>query len=191
MMHLQIVIASTRPERAGLAIGDWFLAQAQRHGKFEVEKVDLAEIALPLFDEPRHPRLREYEHEHTKSWSRIVDRADAYVFVTPEYDHGAPASLVNALDFLVQEWAYKPVAFVSYGGVSGGVRAVAMLKPIVTALKMMPIVESVILPFYAQHLDRETGIFSPPQVQADSAVVMLNELLRWTTALKTMRVPAS
>ena len=189
MLHLQVVIASTRPGRAGLAVGEWFIAQAERSEKYTVEKVDLAEVDLPMFDEPRHPRLREYEHEHTKRWSEIVDRADAFVFVTPEYDHGAPPSLVNALDYLVHEWGYKPVGFVSYGGVSGGVRAVDMLKQIVTALKMMPMFESVILPFFAQHLDREKRVFAPPQVQEDAALVMLGELHRWATALRTMRAP--
>jgi NAD(P)H-dependent FMN reductase len=189
-MHLQVIIASTRPNRAGLAVGEWFVAQARQHGKFEVERVDLAEVALPMFDEPRHPRLREYEHDHTRAWSKIVERADAFVFVTPEYDHGAPPSLVNALDYLVHEWGYKPVGFVSYGGVSGGVRAVDMLKQIVTALKMMPMFESVIVPFFGQHLDREKGVFAPPKMQEDAAVVMLNELLRWASALKPMRQPS-
>jgi NAD(P)H-dependent FMN reductase len=187
MLSLQVIIASTRPNRAGIAVGEWFVVQAERHGAFAVEKVDLAAIALPMFDEPRHPRLRQYEHEHTRRWSEIVDRADAYVFVTPEYDHGAPPSLVNALDYLVHEWGYKPVGFVSYGGVSGGVRAVDMLKQIVTALKMMPMFESVIIPFFTQHLDRDRHLFAPPTVQEDAAVVMLNELLRWAAALKPMR----
>jgi NAD(P)H-dependent FMN reductase len=186
--RLQIVIASTRPQRVGPAIAGWFLAQAERHEKFEVELVDLAQVNLPMFDEPRHPRLRQYEHEHTKAWSQIVDRADAYVFVTPEYDHGPPPSLVNALDYLVHEWAYKAVGFVSYGGVSAGVRSVAMTKEIVTALKMMPMFESVALPFFAQHLDKEKNVFAPPKVQDDAATVMLNELLKWTIALRGMRV---
>jgi len=112
------------------------------------------------------------------------------VFVTPEYDHGAPPSLVKALDYLVHEWGYKLVGFVSYGGVSRGVRAVDILKQIVTALKMMPMFESVIIPFFAQHLDREKQAFTPPKMLEDAAVVMLNELLRWATALKPMRQSA-
>ena len=186
-MHLQIVIASTRPNRAGLPIGSWFVEQARRHEKFEVEVVDLASLNLPMFDEPRHPRLRQYEHDHTKRWSSVVSRAEAFVFVTPEYDHGAPPSLVNALDFLVHEWMYKPVGFVSYGGVSGGVRAVDMLKVIVTALKMMPMFETVALPFFSQWMDQEKRTFAPPKVQEDAARVMLDELHKWATALRTMR----
>jgi NAD(P)H-dependent FMN reductase len=187
MFCLQIIIASTRPNRVGPVIAEWFVVQATRHGKFEVELVDLRQVNLPMFDEPRHPRLRQYEHEHTKAWGRTIERADAYVFVTPEYDHGPPPSLVNALDYLVHEWAYKAVGFVSYGGVSAGVRSVAMTKEIVTALKMMPMFETVALPFFAQQLDREKGTFSPPKVQEDAAAVMLDELLKWTTALRTLR----
>ena len=187
MLHLEVVIASTRPTRVGPVIADWFVAQAERHGKFAVELVDLAQVNLPMFDEPRHPRLRQYEHAHTKAWSGIVERADAYVFVQPEYDHGPPPSIVNALDYLVHEWAYKPVGFVSYGGVSAGVRSVSMTKEIVTALKMMPMFETVALPFFAQQLDREKGTFSPPKVQEEAATVMLDELLKWSTALKPMR----
>jgi NAD(P)H-dependent FMN reductase len=187
MHHLQIVIASTRPTRVGPPIASWFLAQAERHAKFEIELVDLAQVNLPMFDEPRHPRLRQYEHEHTKAWSRVVARGDAFVFVTPEYDHGPPPSLVNALDYLVHEWAYKPVAFVSYGGVSAGVRSVAIMKDIVTALKMMPMVETVALPFFGQYLNSDKRIFSPPAMQDEAAIVMLHELLKWTNALRSMR----
>ena len=187
MLQLHIIIVSTRPGRAGLPVADWFVSQARRHGKFALEVIDLAKVGLPLFDEPRHPRLRQYEHEHTKAWSRTIDRADAFVFVTPEYNYGAPPSLVNALDFLVHEWAYKPVAFVSYGGVSGGTRSVQMAKQIVTALKMMPMFEAVVLPFFAQQIDKETGVFAPAKIQEDAAATMLDELLKWATALKVMR----
>lgn len=91
-------------------VADWFIPIAESQGEFAVERVDLKDMNLPLFDEPKHPRLGEYEHEHTKRWSATVARADAFVFVTPEYDFGPPASLINALQFLVKEWAYKPSA---------------------------------------------------------------------------------
>ena len=191
MLQLHVIAVSTRPQRAGFPVAEWFLAQAKRHGKFAVELIDLREVNLPLFDEPRHPRLRQYEHEHTKAWSRTIDRADAFVFVTPEYNYGTPPSLVNALDFLVHEWAYKPCGFVSYGGVSGGLRSVQMTKQIVTALKMMPMFEAVALPFFAQQLDREKGVFSPPEIQEQAAVAMLDELLKWATALRTIRLSSS
>ncbi|MEP7000802.1 MAG: NADPH-dependent FMN reductase [bacterium] len=189
-LTLQVIIASTRAGRLGGAVGAWFVECATRHAQFDVELVDLAIVNLPLLDEPNHPRFRKYEHEHTKAWSALIDRADAYVIVTPEYDYSTPASLVNALQCLVQEWAYKPVGFASYGGVSGGTRGVQMTKQLVTTLKMMPMFEAVSIPFFAQHIDKETGIFSPGEVQGKAAVVMLDELLRWANALKPMRATA-
>ncbi len=187
MLNLQIIVASTRSGRSGDLVGAWFDAIARRHGNFEVELVDLAEIDLPLFDEPKHPRLRQYEHGHTKAWSAIVDRADAYVFVTPEYDHAPPASLVNALQHLVREWAYKPAGFVSYGGVSGGTRGVQVTKQIAVALKMMPIPEAINIPFFTQYLDRDSGVFAPGEVQEKAAGAMLGELLKWAEALRPLR----
>lgn len=183
MQKLQIIVASTRDGRSGHRVGEWFLEQARAHGKFDLEVIDLADVNLPLFDEPRHPRFAQYEHSHTKAWSRIVSRADAYVFVTPEYDHAPPASLVNALKFLSREWAYKAAAFVSYGGVSAGTRGVQITKEILTSLKVMPLPETVAIPFFAQHIDKATGVFSPGPTQAQAAAVMLDELLRWATAL--------
>lgn len=188
MLHLQVVVASTREGRQGRRVADWFVRLASEHGAFEVEVVDLAEIALPLFDEPKHPRFREYVHEHTKQWSACVARADAYVFVTPEYDHAPPASLVNALQYLVHEWAYKAAGFVSYGGVSAGTRGVAISKQILCALKVMPMLETVAIPFFAQHVDKASGEFAPGTVQDDAARAMLDELQKWATALKPMRV---
>jgi NAD(P)H-dependent FMN reductase len=187
MLKLQVVTASTREGRKGPYVAEWFVARAREHGKFDIEEVDLARIGLPLLDEPNHPRLRSYQHEHTRAWSTIVQRADAYVFVTPEYNYGAPPSLINALDFLLYEWQYKPVGFVSYGGVSAGLRSVQMLKQTVTAVKMMPIPEAVSIPFFQQHIDEDTGAFDPGEVQAKAATVMLDELLRWAEALKPMR----
>lgn len=116
-----------------------------------------------------------------------MERADAFVFVTPEYNYSTPPSLVNALDFVVWEWAYKPVGFVSYGGVSGGTRGVQMTKLITTSLRMMPIPEAVNIPFFTQHIEQETGAFKPPETQAKAAATMLDELLRWAEALKPMR----
>ncbi|MEO6878675.1 MAG: NAD(P)H-dependent oxidoreductase [Gemmatimonadaceae bacterium] len=189
MLNLHVVVASTREGRQGALVGDWFYACAKAHGKFNVELVDLAVVNLPLLDESKHPRFHEYEHEHTKAWSAIVERADAFVFVTPEYDFGAPAALLNALHYLFREWAYKPVGFASYGGVSAGLRGVQMTKQVVTTLKMMPMMEAVAIPFFAKFIDTETGTFKPGEVQEQAAGVMLDELLRWTNAMKPLRAP--
>ena len=186
MPTLDVIIASTRPGRVGLPIGKWFFERAKAHGKFDVELVDLAEVNLPFLDEPKHPRLRQYEHEHTKKWSARVAAADAFVIVTPEYNYGMPAPLVNALDFLYVEWNYKPVGFVSYGGVSGGTRAVQAARQLVMALKMTPIVEGVAIPFFQKLMDDKGG-FKGDEGHEKAGVVMLDELVRWCGALKGMR----
>ena len=131
-MKLQVIFASTREGRQGFPIAEWVVERARAHGKFEPELVDLREVNLPLFDEPQHPRLRQYQHAHTKAWSAIVAAADAFVFVTPEYNYGMPPALLNAIDYLSAEWAYKPAAIVSYGGVSGGTRSAQMTKLMLT-----------------------------------------------------------
>ena len=183
-MNLLVVVGSTRPGRAGLPIGEWFAEQARRRD-VTVTTVDLAELDLPLLDEPGHPRLRHYTREHTKSWSRIVDAADAVVFVTPEYNHSYPASLKNAIDYLHQEWQYKPVGFVSYGGVSAGTRAVAALKPVVSSLKMFAIPENVNIPFHAQFLS--DGVLEPNETMTQAADAMVDELVRVAAALAPLR----
>lgn len=187
MPILHVVVASTRPSRKGPAVAEWFLERAGAHGRFDVERVDLAEVALPIFDEPRHPRLRDYAHEHTRRWSATVARADAFVFVTPEYDFGPPSSLLNALQYLVHEWAYKPLGFVSYGGVSAGLRGVQATKGVASALKLVPLPEAVSIPFFSRHLDEATGRFDPGEVQEKAAAVMLDELRRWADALRPLR----
>jgi|KBSMisStandDraft_5_1062788.scaffolds.fasta_scaffold83008_3 NAD(P)H-dependent FMN reductase len=186
-MLLQVIIVSTRQGRLGPAVADWFHRQAQAFDGFDVELVDLADVNLPLLDEPHHPRLANYQHEHTKRWSAIVSRADAFVFVTPEYNFSTPPSLVNALDYLLKEWAYKPAAFVSYGGISGGMRSVMMTKSILTTLRMVPILEAVNLPMFAQQIDRTTGEFNATDVNAKAADAMLKELHKWAGALREMR----
>ena len=186
MPKLQIIIASTRPGRVGLPVAHWFHERAVEHGAFEVEMVDLAELNLPFMDEPNHPRLGQYTHQHTKDWSAKVNAADAFVFVTPEYNHGFNAPLKNAIDYLYTEWQHKPVGFVSYGGVAAGTRAVQMLKPVVTVLKMVPMVDAIPIPFVAQLVD-DQGELQATESMGRAATAMLNELQRWETALRPLR----
>jgi NAD(P)H-dependent FMN reductase len=186
MRRLSVVIASTRPGRAGLPIGKWFFEHATQHGGFAVDLVDLAELALPLIDEPKHPRLGQYEREHTRRWSAIARASDAFVFVTPEYNYSAPPSLINALDYLFHEWSYKPAGFVSYGGLSGGIRSVQMTKMVLNTLKIVPLPEAVSITMYAQHLD-ENAVFHGTPAHEKAAVVMLDELIRWAEALAPLR----
>ena len=185
-LRLNIIVGSTRPGRQGIKVADWFHGVAVDHGKFEPVVIDIADFNLPVFDEPRHPRLRQYEHAHTRAWSEAIEAADAFVFVTPEYNHFAPPALVNALAFLSQEWQYKPVAMVSYAGLSGGYRAQEAAIPLFTALRMMPIPEGVGIALFTQHMG-ENGAFNPPEQTTKASKAMLDELLRWAEALKPMR----
>ena len=182
-MNLLVVIGSTRPGRAGRPIADWFIERARQTA--DVTVADLAELNLPLLDEPHHPRLRRDVHQHTKDGSKVVDAADAVVFVTPEYNHGYPASVKNAIDYLHQEWQHKPVGFVSYGGVSAGTRAVGQLKQVVAAVKMVPVAENVNIPFHTQFLDQD-GLH-PNAVMEQAATAMLDELGRVSAALQPLR----
>jgi NAD(P)H-dependent FMN reductase len=182
---LQVIIGSTRPGRVGPSVASWFCERANDHGGFEVELVDLAEVDLPIFDEPHHPRLERYVHQHTKDWSATVARADAFVFVTPEYNHGINAALKNAIDYLHVEWRHKPVGFVSYGGVAAGTRAGPALKQVVGSLSMVAVLEAVNIPFVAKLLD--DGRLQPNRIMDDAATTMLDSLLRWTEATAPLR----
>jgi NAD(P)H-dependent FMN reductase len=185
-LKLNIVICSTRPTRVGPSVAKWFAEYAKTHSQFDIELVDLVDMNLPLFDEPKHPAMRDYQHDHTKRWSASVDSADAFIFVTPEYNYCAPPSFYNALNYLVKEWNYKPCGFVGYGGVSGGIRAIQQAKTLVTTLKMMPMTECVMAPMVATLID-ENKQFKSNELIDKSADALLAELHKWAQALKPMR----
>src|SRR3954465_1854757 len=127
---LRIIIGSTRPGRVGLPVANWMRDQAIAHGGFQVELTDLYELDLPFMDEPNHPSQQKYTQRHTLEWSETIARTDAVVWILPEYNHSYTAPVKNAIDYLVKEWAYKPVGLVSYGGISGGLRAAQAIKPV-------------------------------------------------------------
>ena len=183
---LHTLICSTRPSRVGPAVAEWAHGIAQAHGGFDARLVDLASFGLPVFDEPEHPRLGRYVHAHTQAWSTSVNSADAFVFVLPEYNFAPPGAVVNALNYLVREWHYKAVGFVSYGGMSGGIRAVQVTKGLLNVLKVVPLLEAVAIPQVGQQLQAEGGLHANP-THAQAATAMLDELLRWTRALQTLR----
>jgi NAD(P)H-dependent FMN reductase len=185
MPILTVIVGSIRPGRAGAPIADWFIDRARAYGRFDVEVADLAEIRLPLMEEPYHPRLRQYTSQHTLDWSARIDPADAIVFITPEYNYGYPATIKNAIDYLHQEWKDKAAGFVSYGGVAAGTRAVQQLKQVITTLKMVPVFESVNIPFHAQLI--RDGQFHANDVLEQAATAMLDELLRVDGALRALR----
>ncbi|HEY7932686.1 MAG TPA: NAD(P)H-dependent oxidoreductase [Solirubrobacteraceae bacterium] len=186
MPELQVVIASTRPGRVGPAVAQWFCELAGTHEAFDLRTVDLAEIDLPFMDEPNHPRLRRYTQEHTKRWSATISGADAFVFVMPEYNNGFNAPLKNAIDYLHDEWQYKPVGLLSYGGVAAGTRAAQMIKQVITSLKMVPVTEAVSIPFISQFIDGD-GHLQPNQTMHSAAHAMLDELARMERSLRELR----
>jgi NAD(P)H-dependent FMN reductase len=187
MAKLKIIIASTRPGRIGLPVGQWIESEARAHNGFDdVELVDLAEVNLPFMNEPNHPRLGRYIHQHSRDWSAKVSEADAFVFVMPEYNYGYNAELKNAIDYLHNEWHYKPVGLASYGGVSAGTRAAQMIKQVVTTLKMVPLNEAVSLPFVHDFLDEESAIV-PNEIMKAAVKAMLDELVRVQAALRPLR----
>lgn len=188
MPVLDVIVASTRPGRVGPTIADWFTARAKDHGGFEVNSIDLAEVNLPFLDEPEHPSLRRYIRQHTRAWSATVEAADAFTFVMPEYNYGLTAPLKNAIDYLYEEWAYKPVGFVSYGMASGGMNAIQMVKQVVTPLRMVPVADLVAVPL-RERLDGD-GVLHPNEVMGTAAARMLDELARLTGALDSLRAPA-
>lgn len=161
----------------------WFHTLAQADARFQVEVLDLADIALPISDEPNHPRLKQYVHEHTRNWSAMIERGDAVVIVTPEYNHSFPASLKNALDYLHQEWMGKPVAMVTYGGTSSGLRSAQHLKTVLLALGMVPVHECVAVSWYQNHIS-DTGIFNATDAHMREAQAILNGLDRWCGVLR-------
>lgn len=185
-LKLHTIICSTRPGRVGPKVADWFHGFSGSHALFDSTLVDLADFELPLLDEPNHPRLQQYQHEHTKKWSNSVAGADAYVFVLPEYNFCPPPSFFNAIDYLYLEWNYKPCGFVSYGGVSGGLRSAQIAKQSVTTVKMMPIMESVMVQLSPDRFD-DKGDFKAIGPHEESATAMLDELAKWAGALKSIR----
>jgi NAD(P)H-dependent FMN reductase len=168
-------------------VAEWFHELAVRHAGFDVDLVDLAEVGLPLLDEPENPSRGRYTREHTKRWSQIVAAGDAFVFVVPEYNHGYNAATKNALDYLHEEWRNKPVGFVSYGGIAAGARAVASLIPVVASLGMIPAVTSVSIPLIRRMIAPE-GTFTANRILEDSGTAMLDELARWTANLESVRL---
>jgi NAD(P)H-dependent FMN reductase len=183
---VEIIVASTRPNRVGLKIGQWVESEVAAHGGFdEIELVDLAEVNLPFMNEPNHPRLGQYVHQHTRDWSAKVAEADAFLFIMPEYNHSYNAELKNAIDYLHTEWHYKPVGLVSYGGVSAGTRAAQAITHVVTTLKMIPVVESVSIPFVQQFI--VDGEVVPNDVMKAAAKTMLDELVRVSESQQSLR----
>lgn len=187
MYKLKIISSTVRPGRKGPVIANWIAEAAKQYGEFETEVLDLGEINLPVMNEAVHPIMKQYEHEYTKQWSAKIEEADAFIFVTAEYDYSYPASLKNALEYLVHEWAYKPSGLVSYSiGPFAGVRAVMSLKTDLLSLKNIALAEAVNIPSYNQFIN-EDGEFVPSELLVNSANVMFKQLARWTKGMKAIK----
>jgi NAD(P)H-dependent FMN reductase len=177
---LQVIVGSTRPGRVGDPIARWFAGYARDHEAFDVEIVDLAEVDLPMFAEPEHPRFGRYTLDSTKAFSAMIARADAYAIVHPEYNHSYNAAVKNALDHLNQEWAGKPVTLVGYGGVAAGARAAEALVPVLVGLRMV-VAGSVPIPFAGARVSGEgdARVFdAAPETEA-GAKAALDGLAEW------------
>lgn len=191
MSKIKVILSSSRPTRFAEQPGQWIMDLAAQFKGAEFELIDLAQLNLPFLDEPVSALHRSYQNEHTKQWSKMVDEADGFVFVTAEYNHGYTALLKNAIDYLYHEWSHKPVAFVSYGAAAGGARAVDQLRAVAGHLSLYDITEHVILPEYYLNTD-ENGKFQFGERHDRAATNMLTRLVFWADKMKAARadVPA-
>jgi NAD(P)H-dependent FMN reductase len=184
MLNILIIVGSTRPNRKSKSVADWVYDNVKDTDGMSFKVVDLAEVNLPLFDEPMPPMMGQYQNEHTKKWAEVIGAADGYIFVTPEYNHSVPAVLKNAIDFLYAEWGRKPAAFVGYG-VANGVRAVEHLKQIAAQLNMAPLSSYVGFNVF-QHWGEDAS-FKPDDRSKEGLDKLVAELRWWGDALQTAR----
>ena len=184
MISVAIIVGSTRPGRKAEAVARWVLELAQKRSDAEFELVDIKDFNLPLLDEPVPPSLGKYTQPHTKAWSAKIDTFDAYVFVTPEYNHATSGALKNAIDFLYHEWVNKAAGFVGYGG-AAGVRAVENLRLVMGELQVADVKAQVGLSLFTDF--ENFSVFKPAPQQEQSVNVMLDQVIAWGGALKALR----
>jgi NAD(P)H-dependent FMN reductase len=184
MIRIGIIIGSTRPGRKAGTVAKWVYEIAQRRSDAEFELVDIKDFNLPLLDEPMPPMTAQYAHQHTKDWSAKIASFDAYVFVTPEYNHATSGALKNAIDFLYHEWVNKAAGFVGYGAASGA-RAVENLRLIMGELQIADVKAQVGLSLFTDFED--FSVFKPAPPQERSVNAMLDQVIAWGGALKTLR----
>ena len=188
MIKVAIVVGSTRPGRKADAVAKWVHEIAAKRGDAEYEIVDIKDFGLPLLDEAIPPIMGRYHQSHTKAWAAKIATFDAFVFVTPEYNHGICGALKNALDFLYAEWNDKAAGFVGYGG-AGGARAVEQLRLVVAELRMADVRNQVML---SMHEDfKDYTVFTPRPHQAETVGAMLGQVVAWGAALRPLRAPAA
>lgn len=184
MVSIGIIIGSTRPGRNGEAVAGWVYENAQKRSDAQFELVDIADLNLPLLDEPVPASMGQYSKEHTKRWSEKIASFDGYVFVTPEYNHATTGALKNAIDFLYKEWNNKAAGFVGYGSL-GGARAIENLRMIMAELQIADVRNQVSLSLFTDF--ENSSVFKPAPHQVEALNGMLDQLIAWSRALKTLR----
>jgi NAD(P)H-dependent FMN reductase len=150
----------------------------------DFELIDIAQYKLPLLDEPVPAIRAQYSHGHTRAWAAKIASCDGYVFVTPEYNHGIPAALKNAIDYLFAEWNDKAAGFVSYGG-AGGARAAEQLRLVMAELAVADVRSQVLLSLFTDF--ESFSAFRPGPHQEASLHVMLDGVIAWSSALRMLR----
>jgi len=184
MLRVAIILGSTRPGRIGEAVARWVYKLAGERSDAEFELVDVRDFNFPLLDEPVPPSRGQYSKEHTKAWAAKIGGFDAFVFVAPEYNHGISGALKNALDFIYAEWNNKAAGFVSYGS-AGGVRAVEQLRLVMAELQIADVRAQVMLSLFTDF--EKFSVFKPAPHHEKSLNTMLDQVIAWGTALKTLR----
>src|SRR2546429_9672656 len=184
MLKVGIITGSTRPNRKSADVAKWVLGAARKRSDAEYEIVDIKDFELPLLDEPMPPSMGRYQQPHTKRWAAKIASLDAFVFVSPEYNHGIPAALKNAIDFLFAEWKDKAAGFVSYGG-AGGARAVEHLRGVLAEVHVATVRAQVLLSMV--HDFENFTTFAPAAQHEKSVSVMLDQVVAWGEALKPLR----
>lgn len=185
MIKVQIILGSTRPGRIGEGVAKWAYETAKARDDVEVELVDIADFNLPLLDEPVTPMMQQYSKDHTKKWSEKISEADGYIFVTAEYNHSIPGALKNAIDYLNHEWRNKAVGFIGYG-TAGGSRAIEHLRGVAGELHMADVRDQLLLNLPSDF--ENWSVFKPTEQHADQLHTVLNEVVAWSGALKSLRV---
>lgn len=184
MLKIAIIIGSTRPGRNGAAVAQWAYEIARQRRDAEFELVDIKDYNLPLLDEPVPPSMGQYSQPHTKRWAAKIASFDAFVFVTPEYNHATSGALKNAIDFLYAEWNNKAAGFIGYGSMSGA-RAVENLRLIMAELQIATVRAQVGLSLLTDF--ENFRVFKPDSRREASVTEMLNQVIAWGGALKTLR----
>ncbi|MGB5952013.1 MAG: NAD(P)H-dependent oxidoreductase [Ornithinimicrobium sp.] len=183
-LKIAVIIASSRPQRVGPTVAQWFMDHTTSRTDATYDLIDLADQNLPNLDEGTPAAAQDYTQEHTKAWSATIAAYDGYVFVTPEYNRGMPGQLKNALDFLYVEWNDKAAGLVCYGS-SGGLRAAEALKQVLSELQIATVRAQVSVSIFDDMEDFST--MTPRPFQDGNIETMLDQLERWAGAFKPLR----